>query len=138
MQAAALGYVERDDGLDLVLVTSRRTRRWIFPKGAVGAGESPSAAAARELMEEAGVIGDAAPGPIGVYTSLKATPRGLASIDVELYPVRVRRIVDTWPEKRLRQRRILPVAEAAVLIATPEMAELIALFARLHRRDDPV
>lgn len=134
-QSAALGYVERPEGLAYVLVTSRRTRRWIFPKGAVSAGESPAAAAARELAEEAGVLGDAAPEPIGVYTALKATPRGFVELQVALYPVRVRKILDRWEEKPQRRRRIVPAEEAAGLIATPEMAELLAAFERLHRED---
>jgi len=133
LQAAALGYVEHPDGLSYVLVTSRRTRRWIFPKGAVDPGESPAAAAARELAEEAGVLGDAEPEPIGTYTALKATATGFEPITVSLFPVRVRKILQRWPEKSLRRRRIVPAVEAGGLIATLEMAELLAAFERMHR-----
>lgn len=132
-QAAALGYVERPEGLAYVLVTSRRTQRWIFPKGTVSAGESPAAAAARELAEEAGVLGDAAADPIGTYRALKATSSGFVELEVSLFPVRVRRILDRWDERLQRRRRIVPAEEAAGLIATPEMAELLVAFERLHR-----
>lgn len=133
VQSGALGHVEGGDGLGYVLVTSRRSRRWIFPKGGVSAGESPASAAARELKEEAGVIGEARAEPIGSYTSLKLTDKGFVTIKVVLYPVRVHRILANWPEKGLRQRRIVSAAEAAGLVHSPEMAELIAVFERLHR-----
>jgi 8-oxo-dGTP pyrophosphatase MutT (NUDIX family) len=134
IQAAALGYVETAGRLRYVVVTSRRTRRWIFPKGAVDAGESPAAAAARELHEEAGALGTARGRPIGRYTALKLTPEGFVPLLVQLFPVSVRSLLDHWDEKSQRERRLMEAEEAAGMIATHEMAELIVAFERLHRR----
>ena len=50
-----------------MLVTSRETRRWIIPKGWPIAGAKPHASAAREALEEAGVVGRADAKAIGAY-----------------------------------------------------------------------
>ena len=41
----------------LVLITSRKSERWIIPKGYVEKGLSPAESAAKEAYEEAGLIG---------------------------------------------------------------------------------
>ena len=41
----------------LVLITSRKSDRWIIPKGYVEKGLSPAESAAKEAYEEAGLIG---------------------------------------------------------------------------------
>jgi 8-oxo-dGTP pyrophosphatase MutT (NUDIX family) len=56
-----------------LLVRSRGGNRWTFPKGTVDASDaSPAAAAAREALEEAGVVGTIDPVPLGTYR--KAVP----------------------------------------------------------------
>ena len=136
MQAAALGYVEDEEGLRYLIVTSRRTRRWIFPKGSVNADETAPTAAARELAEEAGAIGEAAAEPVGRYSTLKLTDAGLMPLDIVLYPVRIRELQDAWPEAAKRERRLLPVEEASRLLATPEMVDLLDAFHRSRTEGD--
>ena len=56
--AAAVPVRRRDaGGLEFLLVRTSQGGRWTFPKGRIEPGESPSAAAAREAAEEAGVDG---------------------------------------------------------------------------------
>jgi len=47
----------RQDGRTLFLVVSSSSKKdkWVFPKGHIDKGEKPAAAAVREVMEEAGV-----------------------------------------------------------------------------------
>jgi len=54
-------------GLEFLLVRTSQGNRWTFPKGRIEAGETPSAAAAREAAEEAGVSGKISAQPLGVY-----------------------------------------------------------------------
>lgn len=57
VSAGGVAYRTRADTSDvaLVLVGSRAKRRWQLPKGLVEEGESPDAAALREVREEAGI-----------------------------------------------------------------------------------
>lgn len=66
--AAAVPVRRRDaGGLEFLLVQTSQGGRWTFPKGRIEAGETPSAAAAREAAEEAGVEGTIGSEPLGVY-----------------------------------------------------------------------
>ncbi len=61
------GVVVRRDGAELrfLLVTARRQPGlWVFPKGHIEPGETPEQAAAREVLEEAGVEATVV-GPVG-------------------------------------------------------------------------
>ena len=55
LQYGALPYrASKVRGVEVLLVTSRETKRWIIPKGWPIPGLSPSKSAAREAYEEAG------------------------------------------------------------------------------------
>jgi 8-oxo-dGTP pyrophosphatase MutT (NUDIX family) len=59
IQAGAIAVRQRGNEPEVVLVRSRRTGDWIFPKGHIEEGESADETAVRELEEEAGVTGEA-------------------------------------------------------------------------------
>ncbi|MFK4980221.1 NUDIX domain-containing protein, partial [Klebsiella pneumoniae] len=70
-QIAALPYRTLGEGVsaptEVLLVTSRGTGRWVLPKGNMAKSERAHDAAAREALEEAGVIGAVCPAAIGSY-----------------------------------------------------------------------
>jgi 8-oxo-dGTP pyrophosphatase MutT (NUDIX family) len=105
LQYAALPY--RANGksrLEVMLDTSRGTRRWIIPKGWPKPGLSAHATAAREAFEEAGVVGKVRKRSIGSFPYVKVLPRGAtASCRVQVFPLRVTRQYKKWPEKRERK-----------------------------------
>jgi 8-oxo-dGTP pyrophosphatase MutT (NUDIX family) len=70
-QVAALPYRLRDEGLEFLVITSRRRKRLIVPKGWPMQGKENSAAAAIEADEEAGVKGVIAASPVGSFNYLK-------------------------------------------------------------------
>ena len=68
VQYGALPYrFSKDAALEILLVTTRGTRRWIVPKGWPIRGLRPAKSAAREAFEEAGVTGRIGPKPIGLF-----------------------------------------------------------------------
>jgi 8-oxo-dGTP pyrophosphatase MutT (NUDIX family) len=54
-------------GLEFLIVRTSNGERWTFPKGGCDAGETPSEAAAREAVEEAGATGRILAEPLGEY-----------------------------------------------------------------------
>ena len=128
-QVGTIAWLPEAGPLRFVLVTSRRTGRWVFPKGSIDAGLTPSAAAAREAMEEAGVLGEAGPEPIGSFRTLKVRAPFSWPIEVAIYPLRIDRVLDDWPEARQRDRRFVTLAEARGLLTDPAMLAIAERFA---------
>ena len=56
-QIAALPFRKRRGKVEVLLITSRETKRWVIPKGWPMAGLKDFTSAKREALEEAGVTG---------------------------------------------------------------------------------
>lgn len=124
LQVGAIPYVLREGVAVFLLITSRRTGRWIFPKGGCGKDENPAGCAMREAWEEAGVKGDITGPAVGVYRDRKIRPRAETVIEVQMYPLCVSEQADDWPEKDERRRHWATLKEARALLTTPGLLEL--------------
>jgi ADP-ribose pyrophosphatase YjhB (NUDIX family) len=121
LQAAALPWRPAGDGVEILLVTSRGTGRWVLPKGWPKRKEFPHEAAAREA---------------GRYFYLKADDeKGDRHCEVLVFPLRVDREDDEWAEKDQRDRRWMTAAEAASAVAEPELATLVSEFGSSAMRE---
>ncbi|WP_443266996.1 NUDIX hydrolase [Xanthobacter sp. NM-25] len=129
VQYAALPYrVRRDGEVQLRLITSRETRRWVIPKGWPMKGLSPSKAAAREAYEEAGLVGIVGREALGMYTYEKNL--GLRSVlcDVMVFPLKVKRHLHKWPERSQRVGFWFSIDSAAAAVQEEELKLLILAF----------
>jgi 8-oxo-dGTP pyrophosphatase MutT (NUDIX family) len=135
-QVAALPYrVAADGTVEVLLITSRRTHRWIVPKGWPAPHGAASAAkdAAREAFEEAGVSGEIASEPLGTFHYIKQKGGADMPCRVSLFPLKVTRQHRSWPERSAREAKWLPVAEAAAMVGEPELRRLILKFGAAKR-----
>lgn len=129
VQYGALCWRPQGDTVQVLLVTSRDTGRWIIPKGWPIADLAPPHAAAREAWEEAGVEGSVADRPVGLFAYDKImTPEPAISCIVSVYPLRVARLRNRFPEARQRQRRWFTVAKAAKKVIEPELRLILHSF----------
>src|SRR3954453_9200069 len=126
-QYACLPYRQRADGaIEVVLVTSRGTRRWVIPKGWPMKGRKPHASAAREALEEAGLIGKVGKTPIGTYRYDKRLKGGEAApCAVEVFPLEVKSQRKRWPEQKQRSVRWFAPEEAAAAVQESELRAII-------------
>ena len=128
-QVAALPWRRGPDGLEILLVTSRETRRWVTPKGGRMAGKTDAEAAAQEALEEAGVEGVVGELPLGSFRYLKVLKRRAARwCAVDLYGLEVTVEHKDWQERAERERVWLPRAEAARRVDEPDLRALISAF----------
>lgn len=128
-QVGALAWVPGTRPLRFALVTSRRTGRWVFPKGSIDPGMTPPAAAACEALEEAGVVGEPEPVPVGKYRSIKVRAPLAWPIEVAIYPMRIDEVLGDWPEAGQRDRRFVTLAEASRLLNDAAMLAIAERFA---------
>ncbi|NTW52959.1 MAG: NUDIX hydrolase [Chlorobiaceae bacterium] len=109
-------------GDKVVLITARRSGRWIIPKGYVEEGMSSADSAAKEAFEEAGIVGKVLSHPIGTYRYRR--PSGVFTVQV--FPLEVEKLLDQWQEMHFRQRRVVTPSEALELISQEELKTLVA------------
>lgn len=125
-QVAALPVRKGQDGsLEVLLVTSRETGRWVIPKGWPSKRMSDRDAAAREARQEAGVTGTIKTRPIGTYRYRKVQPEGTRLLDVTVFLLKVEQEKKRWPEKDQRQRSWFKADAAARRVREPSLQKLI-------------
>ena len=132
-QIAALPYRNVGRGLNapvqVLLVTSRESRRWVIPKGNFANHVSPHAAAAQEAEDEAGVRGAVCPTALGTYRYRKRKGSGASLMaDVEVFPLAVNEQLSDWKEKKQRERRWFSLSDAARAVDEPDLRDLIRSF----------
>jgi 8-oxo-dGTP pyrophosphatase MutT (NUDIX family) len=125
-QVAALPFRVSEAGdLQVLLVTSRETQRWLIPKGWPMKGKKPHEAAAREALEEAGVEGEISSKPLGRYSYWKRKSKHFQLCQVDVYRLAVQRQLASWREQGQREARWFGVSEAADRVLEPALADLI-------------
>jgi uncharacterized protein len=118
-----------DAPVQIMLVTSRGTGRWVIPKGNPDPKLPPHAAAAVEAEEEAGVRGAACPTALGTYRYRKTQGSGATVwMDVDVFPFAVTEELAAWKEQHERERRWFTMAEAAEAVDEPDLRALIRSF----------
>ena len=129
VQVAALPWRKAGDGVEVMLITSRDTGRWVLPKGWPEKKEPFCDAAAREAGEEAGISGSVSTREAGRYFYAKSISSGEdIPSEVLVYPLEVDKVADKWKERRERTRRWVSPAEAASMIHEPDLGDLIVSF----------
>ena len=128
-QVAALAFRVGPDGTrEVLIITSRETRRFIIPKGWPMKKKKKPEVAATEAFEEAGVRGIVSRKSIGRYTYWKRLKQTFTLIRVEVFPLEVQEDLAEWPERDQRHFSWLSPKDAAVLVDEPGLAKIIREF----------
>ncbi len=130
LQYGAICWRMHRSKVEVLLITSRDTGRWVIPKGWPIAGLSPAGSAAREAWEEAGVEGVISETGLGQFRYDKLlTPRAALPCQVEVFALRVARLKDKFPERKERRRKWFGAELAARKVDEPELRQLLARLA---------
>lgn len=129
-QVAALPWRRTADGaVEILLITSRETRRWVTPKGGRMSGKTDAEAAAQEALEEAGIEGVISERPLGSFRYLKVLKRRASRwCAVDVYCLEVTVEHPDWQEREERERVWVGRGEAATMVDEPDLQVLIAGF----------
>jgi 8-oxo-dGTP pyrophosphatase MutT (NUDIX family) len=130
IQYAALPWRSTPDGLEILLITTLNTKRWIIPKGWPLDGLSPHASAAREALEEAGICGTIAADAFGSFAYEKVRKSGqVVTCNVSVFPMHVEQQRKRWVEKGAREVRWCKIEEALELVSLPDLSRILTQFA---------
>ncbi|MEP3346935.1 MAG: NUDIX hydrolase [Litoreibacter sp.] len=128
-QFGALCFRTHKDETQVMLITSRNSRRWIIPKGWPMEDMSPAQAAAIEAYEEAGVEGKAYNICLGLYSYLKLMDKtDDLTCAVSVFPLKVQNAAKVWPESKERKRKWFSLKKAAARVREPELRKIIKTF----------
>jgi 8-oxo-dGTP pyrophosphatase MutT (NUDIX family) len=108
-QAAVFAVRNSGADIEVCLIRRRDANNWGIPKGFIEAGDTPEETALNEAWEEAGIHGQLVGEAIGTYEYAKSGAR----LTVAVYVMRVVEELTTWPEMRFRERRWVPMDDAA-------------------------
>ena len=128
VQYAALPYRWQGNEFQVLLVTSRETKRWILPKGKPEKKRPPHKVAAREALEEAGVKGDICRHECGHYLSVKGEDGQTIPASIQVFPLEVDRELSVWRESHQRERRWVSISQAIALGIEPALADVLTAF----------
>lgn len=132
VQSAAIPYrIEPTGSVSVLLVTSRKRRRWILPKGKIGRGLDAAKSAEREALEKAGVTGRIAPDAIGRYRQPGRSILGfVATVRIDAFALEVEAELADWPERHQRERRWFTLASARRSVGDAELRQILRAFER--------
>ena len=127
-QYAALPFrIDTDGRSQVMLLTSRATKRWVIPKGWPMCGKKPREVAAQEAFEEAGLVGRLiGKRPVGSFHYAKELASGVSVLcQVKVFLLLVEQQLDDWPEREQRETRWFGAFDAAALVAEGGLAEIL-------------
>ncbi|WP_417248180.1 NUDIX hydrolase [Celeribacter sp.] len=129
-QFGALCWRVRKGKLQVLLVKTRRRKRWIIPKGWPMHNATPMEAAATEAFEEAGVQGKPSPITLGIYSykKYKDPEDDPMQVVVAVFPLKVKTMLDDYPEKGQRKRKWFTPEAAAERVDSRELAQMLRNF----------
>ena len=131
LQYAALPWRRAEGVLEILLVTTRHTGRWIVPKGWPLAGRTPSECAAHEALEEAGVVGEIAAEALGSFRYNKHRKSGeIVPCRVHVFAMEVAHQRRNWAEKAARKTCWCSTDVALARVTEPGLRQLIVKFAK--------
>ena len=126
IQYAALPFRIENRQVQVLLITSRSTRRWVIPKGWPIDRLKPHEAAAVEAAEEAGIVGEILERPIGSYHYLKRLKgERTTAVQVIVFPFLAQAHVEEWKERGQRTHCWFRYQKAATLVAEAGLGRLI-------------
>ena len=120
--------------VQVLMVTSRDTGRWVMPKGWEMDGKKPWRAAKIEALEEAGARGYIGSEEIGIYHYDKILADGTTThCEVRVYPMIVEKLKRRWKERKQRKRKWFTPSAAARRVHEPELSDLLLGLKAKHK-----
>jgi 8-oxo-dGTP pyrophosphatase MutT (NUDIX family) len=131
VQYGVIPYRRAKDRIEIMLITSRDTRRWVVPKGWPIARTQSREVARLEALEEAGLEGTIGKQPLGSFYYEKRLKDDSACVcRVYIFGFEVARQRKKWLERNERKRRWFDSTRAIKLVREPELKTLINALVR--------
>ena len=119
-QSAVVPFRINNAITEILIITTKKKKKWIIPKGIVELHLSASESAVKEAFEEAGVKGKVIPKKLGNYSYKKWG----GNCRVKVYALEVTTIFDVWDEN-FRERKWIEISSAEKYINEKEVLNIL-------------
>ena len=116
-QSGVIPYRIINGQIEVMLITSSGSKRWVIPKGLIEPNMTPEDSAAKEAWEEAGVLGQVFPNLMGTYEYYKSG----CTWQVDVFLLQVETVLDNWPEAYKRKRQWVSIPKAIKRVDEPDL-----------------
>lgn len=120
-QSGLLPFKKEKDQIYFLLITSRKSKKWIIPKGYIDSSLTPFESAQKEAYEEAGVICKNNENLVGEWRIQKKYGKNI----VVVYCAEVVKELVQYPEKGEREKRWFLASEAIRDNKGSELSEIL-------------
>ena len=121
-QSGVIPYRIQDGQIEVMLITSSASKRWVIPKGLIEPDMTPQDSAAKEAWEEAGLLGKVFPDLLGTYEYQKSG----CTCQVGVFLMQVQAVLEIWPEASKRKREWVGIPKAIKRVNEPELKLILA------------
>ncbi len=128
-QSAIIPYRIINNKIEILIITSRKKKHWIIPKGIIENNLSPLESAQKEALEEAGVIGNGNENIIGKYKYKKWGGK----CKVTVFSMEVKSYLDIWTED-FRERKWIGYEDIDKYINNKKLLKIINNFFKLQKK----
>ena len=139
LQSGALAWRLRGKKkAEILLVTGRRSGRWMIPKGWPMPGKTLADSAVQEAFEEGGIEGTVDPRPFGTFRHVKQhLLLGAIEVDIIVHLLAVTKELNDWPERYERTRKWFELEEAASRVDSAQLKKMIVQLGKALKAKTP-
>lgn len=120
-QSGVIPYRKNSRGIEILLITTVKKKKWIIPKGYIEFNLTAFESAKKEAFEEAGIIGTNETVELGYFENRKS----IGICHTKIFALEVIKELDTYPENNIRKRKWFDIKEAAESVSIPEVGKMI-------------
>ena len=122
-QSGVIPYRRNSKGIEILLITTVKKKKWIIPKGYIEFNLTAFESAKKEAYEEAGIIGTNETVELGYFENQKS----IGVCHTKIFALEVIKELDNYPEKNIRKRKWFDIKEASESVSIPDVAKMILL-----------
>jgi len=120
-QSAVIPYRKGENGLEILLITSMKKKKWIIPKGYIEFNLSAFESAKKEAFEEAGVLGANETIELGSFENHKS----IGVCHIKVFAMEVIEVLEEYPHRTVRKRKWFELKSASENISIEAVSSMI-------------
>ena len=120
-QSGVIPYRRNGKGIEILLITTVKKKKWIIPKGYIEFNLTAFESAKKEAYEEAGIIGTNETVELGYFENQKS----IGVCHTKIFALEVIKELDNYPEKNIRKRKWFDIKEASETVSIPDVSKMI-------------